>query len=234
MYAIGSMDPIFGTLMSGAAALFVIAIYRKSLGWGIAAGAVLGLGTFFTFATVFVGLAAAIAVLLQRIGLKPTVRVLGGAAIGGLAMLAVLRIGLSWDLLADYNSVPDVPRGFEPYWVVGSPAAWLIYAGVPVAGLGIAGLVKKVPGAQRPILPIVLIGIMLVWAALPATITHLRAGEVERTWVFLYPILAACAAPVVDRWTAGKGRGRGAIIAALVLLSVAQAIFIQAHWDNLS
>jgi Dolichyl-phosphate-mannose-protein mannosyltransferase len=232
MLSFGSMDPIFGTLMSAATALFMIAIYRKSLGWGIAAGAVLGLATFFTFATVFIGLAAAIAILIQRVGVRATARVLGGAAIGGLAVLALLRLGLGWDLLADYMALPGAVRSYDPYWIVGSQAAWLIFAGVPLAGIGIAGLVVKVPGARRPVLPTVLIAVMLVWASLPSAFTHLRPGEVERTWAFLYPILAACAAPMVDRWTADKGKWRSPIIAGLILISVAQAVLIQSLWDN--
>ena len=41
------------------------------------------------------------------------------------------------------------------------------------------------------------------------------------------------ASPVVDRWTADKGRWRGPIIAGLVLISVAQAVLVQSLWDNL-
>lgn len=223
--AYGSMDGVYATLLSAAAAVFMIAIARRSFGWGILAGVVLGIGTFFTYATVFVALAAALAILVQRAG----VRVLAAAALGGLAVLVALRIGLGWDLLADYATVPDVARPYDAYWILGSPAAWLIYAGLPLAGLGIAGLF--VPGAHRPVLPAILIAIMIIWATLPPEFTHLRPGEVERTWAFLYPILAACAGPVIDRWTVGKRR-RGVIIAGLVMLSLAQAVLVQALWDN--
>jgi hypothetical protein len=234
MLAYGSVDAIYGTLMSAAAALFMISIYRRSLGWGIAAGAVLGFAAFFTYATVFVAVAAAIAVVLQRVGVRAAAKILGGAAVGGIVMLGVLRLAIGWNLFAEYLTVPTAVRPYDPYWILGNPAAWLICAGLPLAGIGVAGLWIKVPGARRPVLPAVLITIMVIWAALPPGWTHLRPGEVERTWAFLYPIIAACAAPVVDRWTADKGRWRGPIVGGLVLISVAQAVLLQSLWDTLS
>jgi len=74
---------------------------------------------------------------------------------------------------------------------------------------------------------------MTLWAALPTALTKLRPCEVERTWAFLYPLVAAAAALVVERWTRGRGRWSGAIVAALVVVSVAQAVLIQGLWDNL-
>jgi hypothetical protein len=231
MLAYTNLDVVYATALSGAAALFLIAICRRSAWWAAAAGAVLGFGTFLTYATVFVGLAAAIAVVVQRVGIRATVRIFASAAAGGLAALAVLRVGLGFDLLASYRTVPSADRPYDAYWILGSPAAWLIYAGLVLAGIGVAALWIKVPGARRPVLPIVLITVMVVWAALPPSLTHLRPGEVERTWAFLYPIVAACAAPVVDHWTASR-RWRGAIVAALVLVSIAQTVLLQALWDN--
>jgi Dolichyl-phosphate-mannose-protein mannosyltransferase len=231
--AYGSEDGIYGTLISAAAALFMTAIYRRSSGWGIAAGAVLGFGTFFTYATVFVALAAVIAVALQRVGVRAAAKILGGAAVGGVAVIVLLRLGIGWNLFAEYATVPPAERSYDAYWIVGSPAAWLIFAGLPLAGIGVLGLWVRVPGARRPVLPAVLAAIMVIWAALPPGLTHLRPGEVERTWAFLYPVIAACAAAVIDRWTADKGRWRGPIVGGLVLISVAQAVLLQALWDTL-
>ncbi len=129
--------------------------------------------------------------------------------------------------------MPEVATPFDPYWILASPAAWLIWCGLPLAALGVAGLVIKVPGARRPVLPLALVIVMFVYCALPADVNGLRPGEVERTWAFLYPMLAAAAGPVVDRWTRGAGRWSGAIVAALVVISVAQTALIQALWDNL-
>lgn len=234
--AYGAVEGIYGTVLTAAAALLMLAIYRTSLSWSIAAGVALGFSMFFTYATVFVGLAAAVAVVaavvFQRVGVRPAAKTLGGVAIGGVAMLGALRLALGWNLFAEFATVPTVSWPYDPYWILGSPAAFLIYAGLPLAGIGVAGMFVKVPGARRPVLPLALFAIMVAWAGLPTGITHLRPGEVERTWIFLYPILAGCAAPVIDRWTADKGRWRGAIIGGLVVISVAQAVLLHMRLDN--
>ena len=103
-----------------------------------------------------------------------------------------------------------------------------MWAGLPLAALSVAGLLIKVPGARRPILPIALVLIMVVWVGLPTEITKLRPGEVERTWAFVYPVMAAVVGVVVDRWKRGKGRWSGAIVAGLVLLSVV----LQSLWTT--
>jgi hypothetical protein len=234
MLAYTGMDAVFATFMSTAAALFVLAIHRRSAPVATAAGAVLAAGTITTFATVFIGLAATVAVLVQARGVRDAVRLLGSAAAGGLAVLVLARLVLGFDVWAAYQSSPTAGRAYDPYWIIASPSAWLIWAGLPLAALGIAGLMVKVPGARRPVLPIALVLIMVVWATLPTEVTKLRPGEVERTWAFLYPVLAAVAGPVVDHWTrGGSRRWSGAVVAGLTALSVAQAVLLQSLWDNL-
>jgi hypothetical protein len=84
------------------------------------------------------------------------------------------------------------------------------------------------------VLPLTLVVIMLVWVNLPPSVTGLRPGETERTWAFLYPMLAAAAAAVVTRWLdrASPAR-RGTAIATLVVIGVAQTVLIQSLWDTL-
>jgi hypothetical protein len=233
MLAYTGMDAIFAVFLSTAAALFVLAIHRRSAAIAAAAGGVLALGTLLTFATVFVGLAATIAILIQARGVRNALHLLGGAAVGGLAVLVLARLALGFDVWAAYQASPQAGRAYDPYWIIGGPSAWLMWAGPAVAALGVAGLLIKVPGARRPILPIALVLIMVIWVGLPTEITKLRPGEIERTWAFVYPVMAAVAGVVVDRWTKGKGRWSGAIVAGLVLLSVAQTFVLQSFWDNL-
>ncbi|MCM0676457.1 glycosyltransferase family 39 protein [Micromonospora phytophila] len=232
MLAYTNLDTVFATLMTMSAALFVLAIHRRSVPLAATAGAVLGVGTVMTFATSFIVLAATIAVLVQT-GLRTGARLLAGAAGGGVLVLALAWLLLGFDVFAAYQSSPGAARAYDAYWILASPAAWLIYAGLPLAALGVAGLFLKVPGAGRPVLPLVLVSIMVVWAAVPPELTKLRPGEVERTWAFLYPLVAASAGLVVDAWTRRLGRWwGGAIVAALVALSVGQAVLLQGLWDN--
>ncbi|RZU74548.1 dolichyl-phosphate-mannose-protein mannosyltransferase [Micromonospora kangleipakensis] len=233
MLAYSNLDTVFAVPMTMSVALFVLAVHRRSVPVAAAAGAVLGLGTLMTFATSFIVISAAVAVVIQT-GVRTGARLLGAAAAGGAAVLGLAWLTLGFDVLASYQASPRVSGYSTTYWMVASPAAWLIYAGLPLAALGVAGLFRRVPGARRPLLLVVLVLFMVLWAALPSELTKLRPGEVERTWTFLYPLVAATAGLVVDRWTAGFGRRwlRGAVVAGLVLLSVGQAVLIQGLYNN--
>ncbi|SCL23861.1 Dolichyl-phosphate-mannose-protein mannosyltransferase [Micromonospora rhizosphaerae] len=233
MLAYSNLDTVFAVPMTLSVALFVLAAHRRSVTVAAAAGAVLGLGTLMTFATSFIVLAATIALVVQT-GWRTAARLLAAAAAGGVAVLVLAWLTLGFDVLASYQVSPKVSTPYKWYWLLGSPAAWLIYAGLPLAALGIYGLFRKVPGAGRPVLVTVLVLFLVVWAGLPTELTKLRPGEVERTWMFLYPMAAATAGLVVDRWTAGFDRRwlRGAVVAGLVLLSVGQAVFIQGLYNN--
>ncbi|MCW3820437.1 glycosyltransferase family 39 protein [Micromonospora sp. DR5-3] len=233
MMAYSNLDTVFAVPMTMSVALFLLAAERRSWRLSAAAGAVLGLATLMTFATSFIVLSATIALVIQT-GWRTAVRLLAAAAAGGVAVLALAWLALGFDVLASYQVSPTVSVPYNWYWFLGSPAAWLIYAGLPLAALGIYGVFRKVPGARRPVLVIVLVLFLVVWAGLPSELTKLRPGEVERTWMFLYPMVAGAAGVVVDRWTAGfvpRWR-RGGIVAGLVLLSVGQAVFLQALYNN--
>lgn len=233
MMAYSNLDTVFAVPLTMSVALFIVAADRRSWKAAAAAGAVLGLATLMTFATSFIALAATVALVVQ-VGWRTAVRLLAAAAAGGVAVLALAWLVLGFDVLASYQASPTVSVPYNWYWFLGSPAAWLIYAGLPLAALGTYGVFRRVPGAGRPVLVIVLVLFLVVWAGLPAELTKLRPGEVERTWMFLYPMVAAAAGVVVDRWTAGFGRRwlRGAVVAGLVLLSVGQAVFLQGLYNN--
>ncbi len=233
LLAYTNLDVIFAAVISAALALVMMAIHRTSPVLAAGAGAVLALSTLMTYATMFVAIAVAIAVAIQAPTVRTAARLLGAAAGAGLAVLVIARLTLGFDLVATYRAMPKSRTPYDLYWTFAHPAALLTWAGLPLAALGIAGLLIKVPGARRATLPLVLVVVMLVWGTLPAAVTGLRYGEVERTWAFLYPVLAAAAGPVVDRWSRRAGRWSGAVVAGLVVLSVAQTAVLQALWDNL-
>lgn len=225
------MDAVFATFLSAGAALYVLALQRLSWRWAAAAGAMVGVTVYLTYAAVFVALAAAVATLIQVPGIRTRLRMLGAAAAGGVVVLAAERLLLNYDLLSAYRSVPPSNHVYDPYWIVASPAAFLIFAGIPLAGLGMAGLFRRFPGARRHVLPLVLVLMMFVWAALPTNITHLRPGEVERTWAFLFPLLAAAAGAVVANWTRDSGRRGNLILGGLIAVSLAQATALQLTYN---
>ncbi|MBV1848944.1 hypothetical protein [Catellatospora tritici] len=233
MLAYTIMDAVYATAMSTAAALLMVAIHRRSAPLAAAGGVVLGLSTLLTYATVFLVLGTVVAVLVQVRGLRAMARLLGAAALGGAAVLVAAWVTLGFDLLAQYHAAPLSRRHWTPYWIAGAPGAWLVYAGLPIATLGVLGLVRRFPPARAAVLPAAVVLIMVVWAGLPGSITRLRPGEVERTWAFLYPMLAATAGVVVAGWTrAASRRAAALVVAGLVAVSLLQTTAIQALWDN--
>lgn len=233
LLAYTSMDLVFAAGMSIAAGLLVLSTKRSSLWWAVGGGAVLGLTTLMTFATIFIAAAATVAFLVAEDNLGRAMTKLGAAAVGGLVILASATLGLGFDLIGSYLAVPSRTSLYNPYWAIGGPGAWLVFAGLPIAVLGTWGLFRRSGDGSRPVFAIALVVIMLIWAVLPTEITKLRAGELERTMAFLYPVLAAVAAPVVDIWVRQSGRLRHAIVPSLMALSIAQAVVIQILWDTL-
>jgi hypothetical protein len=227
-----SMDAVFATFITTAAAFIVVGTARRSMALTAAGGVVLGLGAFLTFAVAFLAIAAAGAVVVETRSLRQSAKLLGAAALGGIAALLVLRVAVGYDVFASYAAMTRSHLPFLPYFVVGHPASVLIMAGLPLAALGLAGLVVKTPDARRPYLPAFLILLMFVWGFLPPTVTGLRQGEVERTWAFLYPMLAVAAAPVIANWARARTRSGGIWVGTTVALSVAQAGVVQSLWDN--
>ncbi|MCW3817549.1 glycosyltransferase family 39 protein [Micromonospora sp. DR5-3] len=233
MMAYSNLDTVFAVPLTMSVALFVLAADRRSWILAAAGGAVLGVATTMTMATSFIAFAATVALVVQT-GWRTAVRLLAAAAAGGAIVVGLAWLVLGLDILATYQATARISHPYDWYWLAGSPVAWLIYAGLPLAALGVYGLFRRVPGAGRPVLVLVLVLFLVVWAGLPAQVTKLRPGEVERTWMFLYPMVAAAAGVVVDRWTAGFGRRwlRGGVIAGLVLVSVGQAVLIQGLYEN--
>ncbi len=233
LLAFSSMDLIFAAGMSIAAGLFVVSAKRRSLWWAASAGVVLGVTTLMTFATVFIAVAATVNYLVQPYDRRQSLAKLAAAAAGGLAALALATVGLGFDLIGSYAAVPEGGGSYQVYWIIGGLGAWLIFAGLPIAAFGTWGLFQKCEDGSRPTFALALVTIMLIWAVLPPEVTKLRPGELERTWAFVYPVMAAVAAPVVDRWTRSPGRFRNAIIPGLLALSIVQAVAIQTMWDTL-
>jgi hypothetical protein len=234
LLAFSSLDVVFALLLSAGAACFMYSLSRDVWRWSAVGGAVLGVATLFTFASAFIAVAVA---LTATVVLRPSKRIiihLAAAGVGGLVVLGVARLAIRIDVLASYGSVPDVNWTYDPYWLVGSPAALMIFLGLPILAFGLRGLVRRELRDHGTLLVIVLLFLALIWFALPTQITNLRPGEVERTWSFLYPLIAGIAGVEARRW-AKTARVMPAVVAVgLCVLSIAQAVWIESHWDIIS
>lgn len=229
LYAFTSMDGLYAAMLSLPGALLLLAVHRRL--WWLAgvAGFAIGLASFVTYAAVFIAMAGAVATLVLTRNLRAVVTLLGSAAVGGLLALALLYVACGFDLLASNATVSRVATQPRPmwYWAWGGPAAFLICAGVMLAGLGLVGL-----AARRPPMSVVLILGMCVFAALPRTMTGLYPGEVERTWLFLVPFLATAGGLAWSDWERVSRLVRRAGVPVFIAFAGGNAVLIQALYDT--
>ncbi|WP_426571396.1 glycosyltransferase family 39 protein [Aquihabitans sp. McL0605] len=241
LYSWASWEAIEAPILLTAAFLLARGLARDELrtGWALAGGMVLGLSTFWTYSGAFLGLAVVLLVLVPSRG-RAWRRLLAPAA--GVA----IGIGLLWALLGDNvvhtylatRAAPEERIQYRiahhdmrngAYWLVGGPVAWLIGAGAPVVALTVLAL-RRIPWT-RALLAV--LGPLVLYASLPATVTSLIPGELERTWLWVYPLAAVTAAaalaPIVDRDRQGDGPWRR-LVPGLVGIGVATAIAIEALW----
>jgi len=217
-----NLDALHATLLAGSAALLVWGLTKKESHWAVMllGGSLLGFTSFFSLQVTFI---AGFAVLYAFFARTPrdAIKLLIVAGIGGLLALAILRVAFGFNFLATFNAARAVaPRlkRVHAYWFFGDPGVWLVFAGLPVAALGIRELVTKRPAWLLTFFTPLLL----------ADLTTLFLGETERVGQFATPILAAAAGAAFVRWERESGRDRPAVIAALVLVTAAQAILIEA------
>jgi hypothetical protein len=217
-----NLDALHATLLAGSAALLTWGLTKKESHWVIMllGGLLLGFTSFFSFQVTFVAGFALLYAFFAR-PWKDAVKLLVIAGIGGLLALGILKVAFGFNFLATFNAARAVaPRlkRVHAYWLFGDPGVWLIFAGLPIAALGIRELVTKRPAWLLTFfVPLVL-----------ADLTTLFLGETERVGQFAAPFLAAAAGAALVRWERESGRDRSWVIAALVLLTAAQAIVIEA------
>ena len=222
VYVFLNLDAFHATLLAGSAALLTWGLTKKDSHWAImlAGGLLLGFTSFFSYQITFIAGFAVLYAFFAR-PWREAVKLLAIAGVGGLLALGILRLAIGFNFLACFNAARHVaPRlkRVHSYWLFGDPAAWLIFAGLPIAALGVRELLTKRPAWLWTFLaPLVL-----------ADLTTLFLGETERVGQFAAPFLAAAAGAALVRWEKESGRDRPGVIAALVLLTAAQAIVLEA------
>lgn len=218
-----SMDAVYATLLTTAAAILVAGLARGGRApVAFAGGLVLGLVAVMTYAVSFIASFAVIWALLIKRPRKEAVRLLLFALAGGLLAILLLKVVLDFNLIASYRAslqhIPKVPLRSYPYWIFGNPAVWLTFAGIPIAALSILELVERRP----PYLLALFIPLLIADLA-----KGVFPGETERIGQFAYPFIATAAGAALVRIEASSARWEPALIAALVLVTAFQAITLQ-------
>jgi hypothetical protein len=228
-FAFTTMDGVYATFLAGGGALLVVAAYTRREWIALCGGEALGLTSFMTYAAVLVAFACVPAVVFTMRKVVPALRTLAAATAGGLLALAMLRVGVGYDLFACNATVSRIrlqPRPMR-YWVFGTPVVFLIAVGAASGGLAIVGMFTRHP----PMTIVLLLG-MLVFADLPRRITGLYPGEIERTWLFVQPFIAVAAGAALADWEAASRFARRVGAALVVASGGAIAVVVQLFYDT--
>jgi hypothetical protein len=227
LHGVTSADALFATLAVLAGAL-LLARRRGGLQRGAAppfdgilaalGPAAFALASFFSYANLAVGALAAI-VTLRRDGLRRALALSAACAAALLAFYGLLHLLTGFDPIGALRSTEIVYRegvaSNRPYafWVFGSPVAFLLAAGVPLAWLALRAL-----GAGETV-AVALFSVVIVSAVLGFT-----KAETERIYLFLVPFLCLAAATTLSR------RYLTPVLGLLALQAIATELAFETVW----
>lgn len=212
LYGVSSADALFATLGIAAVVLLVAggAVSR------IAGALTLAIASFFSWALLAVAAFSAL-VVWRREGLGKAIRVAAGSGLALLAFYGVLYAISGYDpigVVSSANEAYDLGiSNARPwaYWVLGSPAAFLVAAGLPILWYGgrALGTGETVAVALAAVIAI-------------AALLGFSKAETERIWLFFVPLACLAAAAVVPRER----------VPLLLGLLVAQAVVVELTLDT--
>jgi methylthioxylose transferase len=204
LFGATSADAVYCTL--GLLAAIPLAANRPLLG-----GAILGVVALFAWSLLGI-LAWAAILVLARDGVKPALRLGILAAASAALVIAAFSLATGFDPLGTLHATSRVyelgiaARRPYAFWLFGSPVAFLLVLGLPIAWLAIKA---DTPAA---------IAIAAVIAV--SAIAGFTKAETERIWLFLGPLVCLAAAPLVRRHRTLAG------------LLAAQALLYGALWNT--
>jgi len=214
IYGVSSADAMFATL--GLLAAVPLAA-RGPL--PRAAGAfALTLASLFSWALLAVGAFAALLAWL-RDGFRSALTLSLACAAAVVALHLLLFAGTGYDPIGSLLTTGELYRGGiseeRPfwYWVFGSPAAFLIAIGVPLAWYA----AKGVAAGQRPALALAAI-------VVTAAVLGFSKAETERIWLFMAPLACVAAAPCLG------DRRLPAVLTLLAAQAFATELLFDTRW----
>ena len=182
-----------------------------------AAGALLlAMGSFFAWSLLAVGAWAAI-VTLRREGWRTAFALAALCGVVLIAFHALVHAATGFDPIGTIRSTEEVYRAgiatLRPYWywLFGSPVAFLLVLGIPIAWLGLRAL------AAGRTLAIAIFAVIAVAAVLGFT-----KAETERIWLFLAPFVCLAAAE--------SGAPLRPVLAALAAQALVYEVLFETVW----
>jgi len=177
---------------------------------------VLAAASFFAWSLLAVGAWAAI-LALRRQGLRAAAVLAATCGVALLAFYALLYAATGFDPIGTIRATEEVYRAgiasLRPYWywLFGSPVAFLLVLGLPIAWLALRELVA---GNDLAIAIFAVIG--------TAAVLGFTKAETERIWLFLAPFVCLAAASRVGRLRP--------VLAALALQAVLYELLFDTVW----
>ncbi len=208
LYGVTSADALF--LLVAMLSAWPLAAWVTSGSRGALALAAAGtvIASFFAWSLPAVTAWAAI-LAWRRDGVRRAV-VLAAACAGAAAVgYGALYLATGYDVVHSFLATEDIYRfsvaSKRPYWfwVLGSPVAFLVMAGLPVAWLALRALARGQEAA-----------VAIAWVIGVAALLGFTKAETERIWLYLTPLLCLAAAPAVP---AGRLRVVLGLLAAQAL-----------------
>lgn len=217
LYGATSADALYVTMALLAAVPLAAATGSSPRALGLGAPA-LALASFFSYANLAVGAWAALMAAL-RSGLRRALLVAAGCAAALVVFYALLHLVSGYDPLGVLAATESVYRkgiaSRRPYefWVFGSPVAFLVSAGLPIAWFAV-----KAAGARQPA------GVAVLAVLVIAAVLGFTKAETERIYQFFVPLLCVAAAAVFPE------RRLGLVLALLAAQALAVQLLLYTVW----
>jgi len=235
----------FPAFSTGCIALTALAFYRRSVGWGLAAGALFYLSLFCTFGLlgllpVLAGTGIGIVLTTKSDGagfgswLRPGLGVLAGVVV----LDIVFRAVLDYDIVLRYHRALLNHIGGKgwnpsastiPYAAVVNTAEFISWLGIPVAMLaGLHGLrsLRHIFTGRAELRHWLAVGLAATFLGLLMFGNTL--GEVARLWLFLVPVVCILAA---DEILLRFGKGHRIVLLSILVLQGITVYLMKIYQD---
>lgn len=214
LFGVTSADAVYAALGTATAALLV----RRSWGARGAGALLLAVAAFCSWTLLAIGAFAAL-VAWQREGWRTAARLAALCALPFLVFNGALAAAYGYNPIGTLRATEAVYRHslaqIRPtwFWVLGSPVAWAVCAGLPLSGGWLVAVRRRDPGA------VALGAVVLIASALAFT-----KAETERIWLPFVPLVCAAAATVIPP------RRLRAILLALALQALVTQLLFDTVW----
>lgn len=196
-----SADAVFAAVGAWGAAALALGAVRRSAGWSVVAGLVLGYAVMMSYGLPLLGVLAVTILVVARSWFPLPFALAAAVAV----VVGFAALGFVWweafPALQDRYWAGIASRRPATYWLWGNLAA-LLFATGPVLGAALAGAARELAGAlrhpsQHVLGALAAAGVTMV---VVADLTLLSKAEVERIWLPFLPWMMLACANLPERW----------------------------------